>query len=59
MTQAAVNKNIERSAREMRILITRSKRKLIEMETLLSISEIKHGKSETFKNAQALLKALS
>ena len=39
----------------MRALIVRSKRKLLEIETLMSIAEISRGKNERFDNGAALV----
>lgn len=43
----------------MQHLIKQSKRKLLELEVVLSLSEIKQGKVKEFKNADTLLKAIS
>ena len=58
MTQATINKRINKTAEEMQDLIKQSKRKLLELEVALSLSEIKQGKVKAFRNAGALLKAI-
>lgn len=58
MINASIDKNIEKSTREMRSLIVRSKRKLLELEALLSLREVKCGKSERFNSGTDLLKSL-
>lgn len=58
MTDATINKNIERSSREMRGLIVQSKRKLLELEALLSLSEINGGKSDRFNSGSDLFKSI-
>ena len=55
MAQPMTNKSIEKSAREMRDLISRSQQKLLEIESLLSIAEIKNGKLEQFDSAKSLI----
>lgn len=52
MTQATIDKVAE----EMQDLIVESKRKLLELEVVLSVSEIKQGKSKAFKSADDLLR---
>ena len=58
MTQAVVSKKIHKTAEEMQNLIKLSKRKLLELEVMLSLSEINRGRVEIFKNADDFLKSL-
>jgi len=58
MTQATISKKIEKTNSEMQDLVKKSKRKLLELEVMLSLSEIKKGKFETFKNPSDLIKKL-
>ncbi len=58
MTQATINKRINKAAEEMQHLIKQSKRTLLELEVALSLSDIKQGKAKEFKSADALLKGL-
>ncbi|MEK7654539.1 MAG: hypothetical protein AAB345_04690 [Patescibacteria group bacterium] len=59
MTQATINKRINKTAEEMQNLIRQSKRKLLELEVALSLSEIKQGKVKAFKSTDALLRAVA
>ncbi len=59
MNKTTANNTLEESAREMRELVVRSKQKLLEFETLMSLDEIKQGKSEKFSSAQELIKSLT
>lgn len=58
MATIEINNNIKKSAKEMQALILRSKRKLHEIETLMSVSEIARGKAERFDDVGSLLKSL-
>lgn len=58
MTQVTVSKKIHKTAEEMENLIRLSRRKLLEFEVMLSLSEIKQGKVHIFKNAAELFKNL-
>lgn len=58
MTEATISKKIEKTTGEMQDLVRKSKRKLLELEVVLSLAEIKKGKFETFKNGSDLIKKL-
>ena len=58
MTQATISKKINKAAVEIKDLIKISKRKLLELEVMLGLSEIKRGKIEIFQNEEELLKKL-
>lgn len=58
MTQAIVQKKINKTAVEMSDLIRKSKRKLLELEVMLSLGEIKKGKFEIFRSAKELFRRL-
>lgn len=51
MIQAILEKKIDRAASEFQDLLAKSKRKLLELEVMLSINEIRKGRLETFKTA--------
>ena len=56
MTQAILEKKIGRAASEFQNLLAKSKRKLLELEVMLSMNEIRKGRSETFKTAGELFR---
>ena len=56
MSKAVIQEKINKTAQEMKRLVDRSKRKLAELETLLSFEEIKYGNFDTFNSAKDLLK---
>ena len=58
MTNATIVRKINKTAGEMQDLIIKSKRKLFELEVMLSISDVKNGKAETFKSARHLFRKL-
>ena len=58
MSTATINKKVNQTANEMQQLIVKSKRKLLELEVMLSLADIKKGNGESFKSAEALLKKL-
>jgi len=58
MTQATISKKLNKTADEMRDLIKESRRKLLELEVMMNLSEIRQGKAEKFKSADKLLRAL-
>ncbi len=49
---------IEKTARNMRQFVKSAQRKLLEFEVMMSVKEIKDGKSVAFADADALLKAI-
>ena len=58
MTQAIIEKKINKTAGEMNTLIKKSKRKLLELEVMLSLGEIKKGKFKVFRNTKELFRKL-
>lgn len=58
MTQAAIAKKLNKTADEMKEMIKKSKRKLLELEVMMSLSEIKRGKFSVAKNVDELLNSL-
>ncbi|MDP3999109.1 MAG: hypothetical protein Q8P76_00755 [bacterium] len=58
MTQATIFKKLNKTAEEVRDLIKESKRKLLELEVMMNLSDIRRGKAEKFKSANALLRGL-
>ncbi len=58
MTQAVITKKINKAREEMGALMKRSKRKLLELEVLMSLAEIKQGKFAVFKSGNELLRKL-
>lgn len=58
MTQATIEKRINRTAEELQELVAKSKRKLLELEVVLSLNEMKRGEFEIFKTAGELFKKL-
>ena len=52
-------KKLERAAQDMRNFVKRAQRKLLEFEVMMSVREIKEGKSETFDTVDELLKTVS
>ncbi len=58
MTQATITKKLNKTASEIQGLISKSKRKLLEFEVMMSLAEIKQGKGEVFKNSRDLFKKL-
>lgn len=58
MTQALIARNVNKTASEMRELIQKSKRKLLELEVVLSFAEIAAGKAETISDTKRFVKSL-
>jgi short-subunit dehydrogenase involved in D-alanine esterification of teichoic acids len=54
MSQATTQK-IDKAAKEMRGLIDKSKRKLLELEVVLNAAEIKRGDYDVFNRAEDLI----
>jgi len=52
------SKQINKTACEMRSLIKKSKKKLLEFEIMMSMLEIKRGEFDTFKTADELFKKM-
>ena len=55
---AIITQNINKTAKEMENLITKSKRKLFELEIALNIAEIKNGKFDIFEKAEELIQKI-
>jgi hypothetical protein len=51
-------KKLEKAAEEIRALVKDGQRKLLEFEVMMSINEIKEGKSEAYGSAADLIKDL-
>ena len=58
MTQVVIEKKINKAAAEMGSLIKKSKRKLLELEVMLSLAEVKRGRLEIFRSTRELFKKL-
>lgn len=58
MTQATITKKINKTTGELSSLIRKSKRKLLELEVMLSLAEVNKGRFETFRSAHELFKKL-
>lgn len=55
MLKIAIHEKIQKTAQEMERLIDRSKRKLIELETLLAFEETRTGAFDEFVSARELV----
>ena len=53
-----ITKKLNRAADEMKEIIKKSKRKLLELEVMMSLSEIKQGKFRIAKSAEELFKGV-
>jgi len=58
MTQAIATKDLNKAVDEMREIIKKSKRKLLELEVMMSLSDIKAGKVKIFKKSDGFFKKL-
>jgi hypothetical protein len=58
MSTATISKKLNKTANEIRDLIVESRRKLLELEVMMSLSEIRRGKADKFKSAAKLFKEL-
>ncbi len=58
MTKVAITKKLNKTAGEMRGVIKKSKRKLLELEILLSMAEIANGKFDEIRDVNRFLKNL-
>jgi hypothetical protein len=58
MAQIAIEKKINKTTWEMRELIKRSKRKLLELEIMLSRAEILQGRFEVVKDVRRFFRSL-
>lgn len=58
MTEATIEKRVNKTAGEIQALIEKSKRKFLELEVILSLNEIKKGKFEIFKTTEELFKKM-
>ncbi len=58
MTKAMITKKINKTASDMQDLIAKFKRKLLELDVMVGLSEIKQGKGEIFKSAKDLFRKL-
>ena len=56
MTKLITQEKISKTAGEMKKLVDRSKRKLLELEVLLSSHEISDGSFDVFGSAKELIK---
>ena len=56
MTKSIIQEKISKTAGEMKKLVDRSKRKLLELEVLLSSREISDGDFNVFGSAKELIK---
>ena len=56
MTKSIIQEKISKTAGEMKKLVDRSKRKLLELEVLLSSREISDGDFNVFGSANELIK---
>lgn len=58
MTQATITKKLNKTAEEMNEIIKKSQRKLLELEVMLSMAEVKAGKVKVFKRVDDFFKHL-
>ncbi|MBI4087564.1 MAG: hypothetical protein HY434_01920 [Candidatus Liptonbacteria bacterium] len=58
MTQATIYKKMNKTADEMQSLVKKSKRKLLELEVIMSFAEVKAGKFEEVKSVRRFLENL-
>lgn len=58
MTQAAIAKKLNKTADEMKEMIKKSKRKLLELEVMMSLSDIAAGRVKVYKKAEDFFKTL-
>jgi hypothetical protein len=56
--QLESSEKLEKTAQEMRSFVKDAQRKLLEFEVLMSVNEIKQGKSHSYQNADELIKDL-
>lgn len=50
------DEKVNKTAEEVESLVKKSKRKLLELEVMLSLSDIKDGEFDTFEDAKKLIK---
>lgn len=53
-----ITKKINKTASDLRGLLVTTKRKLLELDVMVGLSEIKKGKGEIFKSAKDLFRKL-
>lgn len=58
MTNSVITKKLNKTAGEMQDVIKKSKRKLLELEILLSMAEIANGKFDEIRDVNRFLKNL-
>ena len=58
MTQAAITKKLNKTANEIRDLMKKTRRKLIEFEVMMSLSDIAAGKVKVYKKVEDFFKTL-
>ncbi len=58
MTQTAITKQLNKTAGEMKEIIKKSKRKLLELEVMMSLSDIAVGRVKIYKKAEDFFKTL-
>ena len=58
MTQATLNRNINKMTEELKQLFAKTSRKMLELEVLMSEAEIKKGHFTVYKNVDEMFKKL-
>lgn len=58
MTQAMITKKLNKTVEEMGEIIKKSKRKLLELEVMMSLADMKAGKVKIFKKVDDIFKHL-